>query len=166
MKRILRAAAAALLLPSIAYAEPTAIADLYPADYDAQVRARLELSLKDYGSAIIKPTRAPRATMMNVYDKLFGKPVPSHVACYIINAKNSYGGYVGFRSYAFAFVNGKIVNSWEYREATRPIEESAVSRECLLPPDPAPPDIATPSASGSPSERLSAMPAEETTQSP
>lgn len=123
---------------SVALASPAPTPDRYPVDYDVQVRARLEMTLKDYGSAIIKVTRPPRATMMNVYDKMFGKPVPAHVACYTINAKNSYGGYVGFRPHAFAFVDGRMVNAWEYREARSPLDESAISKECLLPADPAP----------------------------
>jgi hypothetical protein len=102
----------------------------YPVDYEQQIRAHLELQLKDYSSAIIKLERPPRSTMLNVTDRMFGKPVPAYVACYLVNAKNSYGGYVGFRPYAFGFLNGKLVNAWEYRKASRPADVSTISKEC------------------------------------
>jgi hypothetical protein len=94
----------------------------YPSDYAAIVKSQIGYRLKDPSSAIFNiPNQTPKKRWMREFDKVsYG-----YTVCFDVNAKNSYGGYVGSqRHYAF-ISNGTIVSTslgvgpdkamyWEY----------------------------------------------------
>lgn len=95
-------------------------ADLRKADYgspisqdaaERQAVAYLETKLKDPGSAEYKWSPVERGWARD--------PVITGGAVYYgyllvgqVNARNSYGGYVGYRKYQFMFQNGKLRQAW------------------------------------------------------
>lgn len=114
----------------------------YPQAYESAVKAYLDNSLKDPMSAIVTPARAPRLGGWKLDPWLMARPKPAYLVCYRVNAKNSYGGYVGVRTMLFAFVGGKIVAEAEspYVSTTvgRELVDLSVEKECELAAD-APP---------------------------
>lgn len=73
-----------------------------PADYDAKVKRYLEGTLKDPFSVVLEQTKAPHFVQGNIKRGLLGKkPYRGWLACYRMNAKNSYGAYTGFSNVAF-----------------------------------------------------------------
>lgn len=111
-----------------------------PADYDRQVRAYFEENLKDPSSAIVKEARAPRRAAHRLDGGFRGRlwSDPAWWVCYKVNAKNSYGGYVGNHLYMFAFVNGQIAGAQDSPSPGyqgRDYDVPAVQHECSLPLD-------------------------------
>jgi hypothetical protein len=97
-------------------APDTGSAGATPSDYDIKIKAFLNDTLKDPESAKIEELRGPRVGA-HLVDRgflghLWGEP--AWWVCYKVNAKNSYGGYVGYHKYMFAFINGRIAG---YRES-------------------------------------------------
>lgn len=94
-----------------------------PIRYEASIKAYFDETLKDPFSAVIRNTSAPveeilttrtvlkSPTLVNVNGTL--KEVVDHVWLVKteLNAKNSYGAYVGWQSYEFAFSGERIVNA-------------------------------------------------------
>lgn len=72
------------------------------AEFDAKVKRYLEDSLKDPFSVVLEQTKAPELVAGHIKRGLLGKkPYRGWLACYRINAKNSYGAYTGFENIAF-----------------------------------------------------------------
>ena len=88
----------------------------YPKDYQQHIRGYLDENLRDAGSAKIRigtphkvfqiynplantyPPETPRELKTNEY----------YVVCAEVNAKNTFGGYTGWQTHRYRFVNGEI----------------------------------------------------------
>lgn len=81
----------------------------YPHDYKDIVQRRLAGLLKDPSSAIIEFRAGPTQVWQG--STLFSAKDYGWGVCLWINAKNSYGGYVGRRPYAYLIRNGAIVQA-------------------------------------------------------
>lgn len=84
------------------------------------VDANLRQTLKDYDSAKIEAVAEPREIPWRVRCGFLSAgcvradfPVMMH--CYRVNAKNSYGGYTGWRFHWFAVHDDKVVSSGDDR---------------------------------------------------
>lgn len=80
----------------------------YPENYKDIIRGYIDARLKDPSSAILEYRAGPGQVWQKgsiISSKEYGWGV-----CLWINAKNSYGGYVGRRPYAFLIRNGAIVH--------------------------------------------------------
>jgi hypothetical protein len=148
--------AGVLLGGTCATAAPPPAADTYPADYKAQVSAYLERSLKDPYSAVVKEVRGPRATIRRLGGGLLfgGTKTPVHTVCYQVNAKNSYGAFVGLKTAMFTFRGGRIIGEdWSpallYGQAQE-VEIAEVLNDCAQPADPPPVDGAVRSDGSTP----------------
>ena len=85
-----------------------------PADYDAKVKRYLESTLKDPFSVVLEQTKAPNYVQGVIRRGLLRKqPYQGWLACYRINAKNSYGAYTGFKSAAFLLTDDGAVHFYE-----------------------------------------------------
>lgn len=78
-----------------------------PADQETAVRAVLKYRLRDYDSAKIELDRAPRRVVMSPYLDLSGGA--GWEMCPMVNAKNVYGGYVGYQRVFILWKNGVAV---------------------------------------------------------
>lgn len=80
--------------------------DVYPANYEAQIKQHFARTLKDPYSAVyeISPPRPGRVWA----GLLFGGYREGYVVYMTLNAKNSYGGYVGVTPHWILFKNGQI----------------------------------------------------------
>jgi hypothetical protein len=81
-----------------------------PTDYEAAIRAHFDRILKDPSSVQYREITQPekgffRGPIIAGGQKTFGWLVKATV-----NAKNSYGGYVGFKTYTFLFRREHIVD--------------------------------------------------------
>lgn len=76
----------------------------YPNDYEQIIRIHTENFLKDPESARYKFLNTPKPGWNSIGGKRFG-----YVICANINAKNSFGGYVGNRMSYFMIRNGRII---------------------------------------------------------
>ncbi len=95
-----------------------------------------EESLKDPYSAVKKVSRGPRRSKISpdVYTTYKGWAV-----CYSVNAKNSYGAYVGTRPYLFVLDGqGSILGVVKDAE-DHLVYQWIIDRECALPADKAKP---------------------------
>lgn len=78
-----------------------AVYEPLPGDYQARIQALMETRLKDPDSAKYK-FLAPRKSYTES-TRHFGYVVPVEV-----NAKNSYGGYTGYKPHYFAYYQGSF----------------------------------------------------------
>jgi hypothetical protein len=79
-----------------------------PSDYEALIKAEMEYMLKDPESARFRfgtPTRAYSNKGL-IYGG--GIAFVGHAVTVHINARNSYGGYTGFKEYTALFSNGSL----------------------------------------------------------
>lgn len=110
MKRLLTLAVLALCLAgcSTPTADELRNADYgsYPYDYESIIRSHMRGVLKDPESARYEFLNSPKIGWNGFGEKQFG-----HVVCVNINAKNSYGGYVGNRLSYFMIRNGRVVRT-------------------------------------------------------
>ncbi len=79
----------------------------FPDNYEDLVKEWASSNLKDPDSAKYSKISKPRKEYM-VVDL---KPFFGYSTCATINAKNSYGGYIGNRNFWFMIRDGKIVRS-------------------------------------------------------
>lgn len=90
-----------------------------PSDYQTQIKKYWERTLKDPASLQIRSIGTPDRGVIystitkdhfyDAYTDVEFIPVYGHRVCAIYNAKNSYGGYVGWKPATFFFDNsGKI----------------------------------------------------------
>jgi hypothetical protein len=79
----------------------------YPGDYERVINAYLHYNLKDPYSirdlSIDKPTKA------DTWTELYPFVLHAWRSCVTYNAKNSYGAYVGIKTYAYYIRNGQVV---------------------------------------------------------
>jgi hypothetical protein len=74
----------------------------------AKAKDYLATTLKDPGSAQYK-WLGIRPASIGFIPLAFNKRVNGYVLSGLVNAKNSYGGYTGFKLYQFAFRNGLLI---------------------------------------------------------
>lgn len=82
----------------------------YPAEYKKIVARYLRGVLKDPDSAKIAKISKPRKE--HIIDNKFKKQATyGYSSCALFNAKNSYGGYVGEKTYWFFIKNGSVITA-------------------------------------------------------
>lgn len=81
----------------------------YPKDYESIVHNHLSLILKDPNSVRISKITKPRKEH-KITDKLKKEAVYGYSTCVWLNAKNSYGGYVGENLYWFLIRNDYVTH--------------------------------------------------------
>lgn len=88
--------------------EEMATADygLYPSDYERIIKDYAAITLKDPSSAQYTFLNEPKRAFNGIGGAKFG-----WVVCANINAKNSYGGYVGTRMNYFMIKDGRVINA-------------------------------------------------------
>lgn len=84
----------------------------YPDTYKEIVKTYLDRSLKDPESARIEYPSAPRTA----WNKFGGELKFGYAVCVNVNAKNSYGGYTGFKRHYFLIKNGTIILTYYERD--------------------------------------------------
>jgi hypothetical protein len=91
--------------------EQAAAADYgtYPADYQQQIRNYFELRLKDPGSAQYRFYEPEKIVMHKAPIAGGGVDFFGYGVNVDVNAKNSFGAYVGFQRYTFSFRDGKML---------------------------------------------------------
>ena len=77
----------------------------YPDNFEQIIKNHMTSILKDPDSARFQFLNNPKKGWNGLGGKKFG-----YVSCVNINAKNSYGGYVGSRMSYFMIRNGKIID--------------------------------------------------------
>lgn len=78
-----------------------------PQDIDAQQKSALSIILKDPDSAKISQQDIIRTVISSSGTST--TPIPVWASRVLVNARNGYGGYVGFKTYIFYFYNGQII---------------------------------------------------------
>lgn len=78
----------------------------YPVSYEQIIKNRMSTILKDPDSAQYRFLNTPKTGWNSFGGKKFG-----YIVCVNINAKNSYGGYVGYRMSYFMIKNDLIIDS-------------------------------------------------------
>ena len=114
------------LLAACAYTPPSAQVSLkavrsenygsYPKNYERQVRQYLNETLLDPGSAKIRIS--PPRKVFKIYNpeaKIYSPKTPKqlnsegyYLVCAEVNAKNTFGGYTGWQTKIYRFVDGGI----------------------------------------------------------
>lgn len=74
----------------------------YPTTYRSIISSYMELILKDASSAKYRYIKEPSKSWS---DNLFGYSV-----CVHLNARNSFGGYTGFKLHYFMIKNNRVIN--------------------------------------------------------
>ena len=82
----------------------------YPTEYKLIINSYLRSILKDPDSAKISKISKPRKEhkIVNQFKK---EAIYGYSSCVFLNAKNSYGGYVGEKPYWFFIRNGRVIDS-------------------------------------------------------
>ena len=78
----------------------------YPSDYEQLIRRHMQSVLKDPDSARYDFLNSPKSGWNVLGGKKFG-----YVVCANINAKNSFGGYVGTRMSYFMMRDGRTIDA-------------------------------------------------------
>jgi hypothetical protein len=111
--RVLVAAMAVLAFGSGCATMPTlaevAAMDFGPAptDPDTIVLPHLRTTLRDPNSAQVERTSGA----FRMYQNVLTYSVAGWGVCYRINARNAYGGYVGYTPYLFVIQHNRVVNA-------------------------------------------------------
>ena len=90
---------------------------VYPKNYERQIRQYLNETLLDGDSARIRIITPPRK-VFSIYkdpaDNYTGpgqlKYAQYYVVCVNVNAKNAFGGYTGWQTQRYQFVNGRMAD--------------------------------------------------------
>jgi hypothetical protein len=98
----------------------------YPNDPDSVVLPHLRTLLRDPGSAQVERTSGA----FRMYQNVLTYSVAGWGVCYQINARNAYGGYVGFTPYLFAIQNGRVVHAIAGDDPNDPINTALVRNWC------------------------------------
>jgi uncharacterized protein YceK len=88
-----------------------------PSEYEPKVKAYFNSNLKDPFSAVIDSISAPEKGYLSTYQMpgLFSSSGIKEFRTYgwvvrtKVNAKNSYGGYIGWKNYAFLFRGDTLI---------------------------------------------------------
>ena len=78
----------------------------YPSNYELIIKNYMQGTLKDPNSARYQFLNSPKSGWTNLGGKKFG-----YIVCVYINAKNSYGGYVGNRMSYFMIKNDRVIDA-------------------------------------------------------
>ena len=76
----------------------------YPTDYEQIIRSYMQRTLKDPESARYEFLNQPQTAWTSMGGKKYG-----YAVCAYINAKNSFGGYVGNRLSYFLIKNSQVI---------------------------------------------------------
>lgn len=111
MKKLLISILAAISLAGCAAAptnEEAAAADYgsYPDDYQQIVKSHMEGILKDPDSAKYQFLDTPQKAWNSIGGLKFG-----YAVCARINAKNSYGAYIGYKTSYFLIRNNTVIHT-------------------------------------------------------
>lgn len=98
----------------------------YPTNYDVIVKRHLNALLKDPSSAQWRKIKSPDKGW-SVY---FGRTVYGYAVCYGVNAKNSFGGYVGERLNFFMINNGRVIQHFREDGSEFDIGGQAAQKRC------------------------------------
>ena len=93
-----------------------------PVGYEETIKTAISHHLKDPYSAVYTFQRPVRSWA-------FGDEQIRWAVCGTVNAKNSFGGYVGAPPFVVYYKNGRAVDAY-FNEVDRPNEHFSVSREC------------------------------------
>lgn len=77
----------------------------YPANYQTKIKSYMDMSLFDGSTARYRFPKAPELIPM-IGGKKYSVP-------FSVNAKNRYGGFVGFKPYRASFLNGEVQSAGE-----------------------------------------------------
>ena len=88
--------------------QEVAVADYgsYPTDFETIIKSHMQATLKDPESARYQFLNSPKSGWSS-----FGGVKYGYVVCAYINAKNSYGGYVGNRMSYFMIKNRRLIDA-------------------------------------------------------
>jgi hypothetical protein len=78
----------------------------YPSGYQQIVHQYFDATLKDPGSAQYAAMTKPKQYWVH---RGLNTTVYGYLVCTAINAKNSFGGYVGFRNAGFLIRDGRVI---------------------------------------------------------
>ena len=78
----------------------------YPFNAESVIKSYYDETLKDPSSVMYRGFSTPEKYMLG---DVFSGPKYGYLVCASVNAKNSYGAYVGYKSEGFLIKNGKIV---------------------------------------------------------
>jgi hypothetical protein len=79
-------------------------------DPEPQIRQKMDLILKDSGSAQYRRVGGPVPGRVQAPLITGGRTSEGWGFCYLINAKNSYGGYTGYQPYYFIFRDNALLD--------------------------------------------------------
>lgn len=99
------AVSACATLPSPVEIESAEIGP-YPSNYEALVKAFYAVQLKDPESAMYRGFTQPKR--MAIGDRINGAKI-GYLVCATVNARNSFGGYTGYKTDAFLIRDEKLV---------------------------------------------------------
>lgn len=77
----------------------------YPYSYEQIIKSYLEQRLKDPYSAEYRHIKGPEKRWAG----FFGRSNYGYSVCYKINAKNSFGGFTGYKTHNFMIYNSQVV---------------------------------------------------------
>lgn len=86
----------------------------YPTAYEATVKAHYVATLKDPDAVLYRSISAPKKQWLG--DRLNPAGTYAYLVCATFNAKNAFGGYVGYKTDAFLLRGGSIVRVLEGAE--------------------------------------------------
>jgi hypothetical protein len=78
----------------------------FPSEYEQIVKSYYDNTLKDPGSAQYRSVTAPQKYWLG--DRFTGAQY-GYLVCATLNAKNSYGAYIGFQTDALLIRNGVVI---------------------------------------------------------
>ena len=78
----------------------------YPDDHEQIIKNYMQSFLKDPESARYQFLNSPKSGWNSLGGKKYG-----YIVCVNVNAKNSYGGYVGNRMSYFMINNGRVIDA-------------------------------------------------------
>jgi uncharacterized protein YceK len=91
----------------IGYGEPL------PSNWQDMVKNYIAASLKDPMSAVYQFGEPAQGMIQKAPIRGGGLDVTGYLVSVLVNAKNSYGGYTGFKEYQFLIRDGKIIRRGE-----------------------------------------------------
>jgi hypothetical protein len=99
-----------------------------PSTADAQraVEMYLRRSLKDPASMMVEYVKGPEQRWMS----FLGTTQFGYAVCAFVNAKNSFGGYVGARPYVFMIHDGTVAQAYSGDGQQYDIEGAFAEKQC------------------------------------
>jgi hypothetical protein len=130
MNRLFKFAAILLLIYPCACATAPSQSNLKNANYGREIsQGEAESLVREFMTDWLKDPASAQYQWDSVYKGCLTGPIFSsnrynygYIVNAKINAKNSYGGYIGFTPYSFLVRDGEIVIGYEYGEYTQRIK--------------------------------------------